>query len=410
MKVIMSKADPSPKDRPVGDIVLPRERRPTQAEMSPILSHILHGGPCVSLNLLTLGRTVDPVDRLFSCSALNYAVIFKFPNFERDLSDYVNHYNGSMLQKRDPRPVETGLYVPWNNEEPESGGCAIYLRQKNYRHLLHENFGLSPGDDNRYLKEDLKILQLIDSVPSLDPFLLRDCFEANHIDPKPKVVTISERENQDIREILRGKIGPVVARALQSTGFSGTRTAQFLDAIWNPGMPEARLFITAFGIEEQEAAQVFSAWKGVTFYQYQFSTVAPQVRVVRDWLRSRQSMPKATMVDPATRERIDMFRRALTGKIDKVIQELRQIIDDYDTCFQGFVGGNPAAFTQFLRSVRPRYWVMGYCVSALSAVLQIFDTMNRGDDRDPLDPDRLQTLFTRMDVALSRKRDLESAT
>ncbi|MEI6558323.1 MAG: hypothetical protein WCO00_07925 [Rhodospirillaceae bacterium] len=169
---------------------------------TPILEAILHGGSGVSLNMIEISRHFDRAKWLFKSTVLNDAVIFKFPNFQVEISEAAREAFGGPGAALDANPIETGIYLPYSTEAPQDGGCAIYLRQKNYQQLLMDTMGASraplpgnppPGaeaDLDPAVAYDLKLLKLLDTVPTLDPFLLKECLDANGIEYDPAILRL----------------------------------------------------------------------------------------------------------------------------------------------------------------------------------------------------------------------------
>lgn len=97
--------------------------------LSPVLDQILNGGTGVSLNLPAIRRKVLDEERMFLTEGLNNAFVFKFPRFGETKEDTQDL--DSLQSKKQPRPIETGLFVPYDVKDPVRGGYAIYLRQAN---------------------------------------------------------------------------------------------------------------------------------------------------------------------------------------------------------------------------------------------------------------------------------------
>ena len=81
--------------------------------------------------MIEIARHFERSKCLFKSSVLNDAVVFKFPNFQEEISDAAKKAFGGPGAAMDSNPIETGIYLPYSTVGPEDGGCAIYLRQKN---------------------------------------------------------------------------------------------------------------------------------------------------------------------------------------------------------------------------------------------------------------------------------------
>ncbi|MGH6740452.1 MAG: hypothetical protein ACREDY_15760, partial [Bradyrhizobium sp.] len=75
-------------------------------------------------------------------------------------------------------PVGTKLYIPYNQENVYEGGRTVYFHDPQLLEVLNDLFGLrGSGIEEADLNHDLKILGILDRLPSLDGFLMRDALE-----------------------------------------------------------------------------------------------------------------------------------------------------------------------------------------------------------------------------------------
>jgi hypothetical protein len=261
--------------------------------LSPILDQIMNGGPSTALNVSRVTRSLTEGDPFFETSALNRCIIFKYPNFSVEIAgNSATDYNGKDTALSSDRPVETAIYIPNDEEFLQDGGYAIYIRQKGSEELLQRYVGVSADANSRAMVNDLAKLKTIDEIPSLDPFLLKTAFERDKIVINPAYLAVGDKEEDAIKRVISDKVRPIVSKALGLESKGGNDKSQrFIDAIWDPNIPEAALFIEAFKIDKAEVANVFSAWKGVSFSQYQFAQNRALIAEILKWFKSEQSIP-----------------------------------------------------------------------------------------------------------------------
>lgn len=385
-----------------------RARRQSDS-VSPILEQILYGGSSVSMNLIGITRSIPDDQRLFRAQGLNKAILFKYPNFDERADDYAN----PILEDEEDadigvRPVETGIYVPHSVDAPEAGGLAIYLRSRNSDVLLAEQFGISASGGND-AAADLRTLSLIDSVPSLDPFLLKACFEAEKVSVDARHWLISDAEDQQLRRLIRLRIEPIVRKAIEGGTANSQSIERFLEAIWNPELEEAGLFVSAFGIERGEADAIFSAWKGTTFYEYQLRRIAPRARTILNWLKSRECIPVDIRMHKPYETQLLMHIEKVGKLLETTLMDIRQILSDYETSFSAFMNGQPEPFRDYLRKIRSHYWLLGYCVSALTSVAHLDARCMKNNPSRKLYFEMIHKLLRQFDVALDRRREQKGA-
>ena len=387
-----------------------KQEKKEKQSFSPVLDAILNGGSSVSMNFIEISKHAAKEKCLFRSSILNGCVVFKFPNFQEEVSAELKKAFGGPTAV-EYHPVETGLYFPYSLDAPQDGGCAIYLRQKNYLQVLSDYLGASIDtiESNEDLAHDLKLLSLLDTVPSLDPFLLKECFEASGVPFDSSIFRLDPAEELEIRRLISDKISPIIEKAFEAGNKDLANRDRLLAALWDPTLPEAKNFVRAFGIAESEATPVFTAWKGITFYQLQVRVISPKLKEVLAWLKSNNANPIDAKANKAFMPQLQMYNVKIQTLINETIADMRSILQRYESCFGTFIAGNPTELTNFLRSARRVYYVLGYCISAINSAIAIFSREIHPPHKVHLTFDEVNNLYTRLDTTLSRKRDVPAA-
>lgn len=369
---------------------------------SPLLLHIIRGSPSVSLNLLRLTQRAEPGSQPFFASpAMNQVIIFKYPNFEFEIAEEEElEYGRSTAWISVTRPVETAIFIPQNPEMPENGGYAIYVRQRNFTKLFRLHLGVDlVGDDS----PDVKILQVMDQVPSLDPFLLKTTFDQHNISVPSHFFHMAEAEEQLLKTKVAQRILPVIGLAVGVSQTDLNRYAErFVQAIWNPHLKEASLFIEALRISPSQATEIFHAWKGITFYQLQFERELPKITQVLDWFRSAECVPIDIHAHAAFRDQLEMYKIDVVARIQACIAKIRQIFRDYEGAYDALIKrDDPSRFREFLITSGSRYWVLGYCSISLSHCASVFNRAMRRSLSGRMMYGEMNQMLTNMSVLLS---------
>ncbi|HST92315.1 MAG TPA: hypothetical protein VLJ13_08990, partial [Brevundimonas sp.] len=134
------------------------------------------------LNLLKVslehGRDPDWTARpIFRTPALNCALIIKHRLRRDELDSF--HIR---------RQVATKVVIPIDAADLKTGGRFVFVDQRRFERTMREAFGLEAGHP------DLTTLRLMDSLPSLDPFLLREQLRRAGVEPAPCYFSISESD------------------------------------------------------------------------------------------------------------------------------------------------------------------------------------------------------------------------
>ncbi len=383
-------------------------RRKPRKPLSPILDQIIHGGPSSTLNVSRITRAMRGGKPMFANGALNRCILFKYPNFEMELEDGTSFDFGSQdCQLSGERPVETAIYIPNDEEAPEDGGFAIYMRQKGAEELLTRCLGVAEEINPVAVEHDIEILHMIDDIPSLDPFLLKTTCERDKIHIDPAYLALAHGEEKAIKRVIGDRVRPIVNKALGANAEEHHEN-RLIKAIWDPTVPDAKIFIEALKIDGGEVERVFGAWKGVSFYQNQFSEMRGRIAMLMKWFKSPQSIPIDIQQNKHFAEQQVMYKLAVIDKLKNIIRKVQQILQDLDDCYMAFVDdGDPMPLRTFLITSHTRYWILGFCCSALSHCCSLFDRRfgRRGHAR--LNFAEINEMLTHMDATLQSKNDLE---
>ena len=72
------------------------------------------------------------------------------------------------------RSVGTKIFVAFNSKRLEEGGKFIFVDERGADEVFHEHFGMDRHEDPEEVIRDILLLRILDSLPSLDPFLIRE--------------------------------------------------------------------------------------------------------------------------------------------------------------------------------------------------------------------------------------------
>lgn len=374
-------------------------------KLSPILDQIINGPPSVSLNVYFCSKNVETGKKLFDSNSLNQSYIFKYPNFDIELANE----SSSDLQligdiSRD-RPVETAIYLPSDNKNPQNGGYAVYLRQKNAIDLLKIHFGLNYNCDSNDTSEDLQKLNILDEIPSLDPFLIKTEFDGKKFSIDPAYISLPFNVERLIKKNISKKIRPIIERAVGGLNkLNDNSQAKFVNAIWDPSLPEAQLFIKSFRIDPDQSVIIFGAWKGLAFYEQQFLHQAPDIGNFLKWLNSKNSIPFDVTQNRAHKEQQEMFKKHVDRRIRNMIKNVRSIFLSFNESYQAFIeDSNPVPFRNYLLSASRRYWVLGYCCTALANTTSIFNRTMEESYSGKVSFDKLNDMLFFIDAAINSR-------
>lgn len=303
------------------------------------------------------------------------------------------------LRYDDPRHpksqvIGSKLYVPYNSDELYEGGRSIFFHSPSLLQVFHEQFGVDHSEATAVgLDHDLKIFRILDELPSLDGFLMRDALELEGIFANEAYFEVSAEERVAIQEFIRGKMEPLVRAAYGGKRPPSNKVTQLIDAMWEAkDITALEPLILAFRFPKEEALAIFGAWKGINFYSFEYHRGRKKREAFAQWLKE-DAMPKNLVprevfqvLEPIRRETIERLR----GHWVDVDNTLKQ----YDKLYGEFVASaNPGGFISFLRGAKAIYWQLGDSLSKIDHAINCWNIWTKAAPSRRLPFEQLEAML-----------------
>jgi hypothetical protein len=265
-------------------------------------------------------------------------------------------------ERKGPRcpPVGTKLYFPFNEADIYEGGRTIFLHHPQLQQTIDENFGQNAAVTKEALAEDLRILEVLDGLPSLDPFLMKDVFMRSGFAVNDAYFEISPEQWKEIEIFILQRFEPLVKAAFPDAMASDEKARRLVEKIWEAkDVAALSPLIEAFRLPQNQALEIFAAWKGINFYSFQYSRVQPRLIELAKWLKAIEVPYGAIPNDERAKLLADMdsVREQLRREWQTVETILRDYTDGYDKMFKH--KASSTQFLGFLRNCSKAYWDLG---------------------------------------------------
>ncbi|HVA15180.1 MAG TPA: hypothetical protein VNF99_18170 [Stellaceae bacterium] len=322
------------------------------------------------------------------------------------------------LKYDDPRhpqlvPIGSKLYVPYNRNDIYEGGRSIFLHSPSLLQVFHEQFGVEKTDEpSEALAHDMKIFRILDDLPSLDGFLMRDALELEGIDAPEAYFDVSPAERVAIQEFIRGKMEPLVQAAYGGKKQLGGKVKQLIDAVWEAkDLAALEPLVVAFRFPKDEALAIFGAWKGINFYAYEYQRTRKKREDIAHWLKD-DAMPK-NLVPRDVLLALEPIRRATVERLRAHWIEIDGVLKEYDRLYGDFVASAiPGGFINFLRGAKAVYWRLGDALSKIDHAINCWDIWTKNASGRRLPYDQLEAMLELLKTILvpaSVARNVEAA-
>jgi len=292
---------------------------------------------------------------MFQTPGLNQALLIKH-RLRRNETDLF----------RGTRRVATKIVVPIDTRELKAGGRYVFFEQINYAAILKEVFGVTPEHP------DFRTLKLIDQLPSLDPFLLREQLSRADIHPAPCYFAISEADMQKMLSFVQREIEPLVQLSLGETTASTSSIARMAAKILSnsPGDRMDGLGEVLRLNPEQYEEGIF-CWKGFLYFKWMLGSMAEDIAGV---MAKVASIKTVGPMDSEAREYLVRGREVVRDQIKRARAETRQTMKIYDEAYAGLTkNGDPLIFRDFLLKAPSLFARLGDQLGAIQHVISFWN-------------------------------------
>lgn len=297
------------------------------------------------------GETEDYMARrLFRDLRLNRALIVKhvLRPHERDL--FIR-----------PVTCATKVILPFAASELELGGVSFMVDEIRFERLLRDAVG-GYADESDF-RSDVELLRVLSSLPSFDPFLMRERLRHLGLDPARCYFELAEADIARMRAFVGKEIAQLVNLAFATAGHdAGDLSKRMAEKLMTDetakSLDPLRETLRLSGEEYVEG--VF-AWKGFLYYKWVMNEIRPQLAE----FRPRFAGLRITGATADERRDLAHTRKTVLQKMDLALAKVDETLLEYGSAFAGLAEGQPGAFRSFLLKAPSLFIPMGEAVGVV---------------------------------------------
>ena len=262
------------------------------------------------------------------------------------------------------RPNATKIIIPFERSDLGLGGQSFFVGQRGWVDLLREAC-------NEYsdMGRDLATLRLIDQLPSLDPFLLREHLRRHGLMAAPCYFALSAADLEQMQNFVSVQIARLIDLAFQDSGriVPGAYAARLVEALLSTDV-DARLeplreTLVMDGDSFKEG--VFS-WKGFLYYKWMLTRLWPELNTVGG------EIARLTITgnrDAETGRYVEDTRKRLRRGIVVERKAILRSLEIYDRAFEDLIeNSRPQAFRAFLLRAPEMFLSLGEKVGVIAHI------------------------------------------
>ncbi len=261
--------------------------------------------------------------------------------------------------------VATKVILPMDVHDLKSGARSFFVGETNYAECLAE-LSVRDGDP-----DDL-LLQLLDSIPSLDPFLLRERLMAGGFNPDPCYFELADADLRRMTDFARREVEPLVGVSFGAGSSRMNEKAHKLAAklLGDVSDNELAPLRDSMGMNQADFMEGMFCWKGFIYYKWQLAEILAEIGpIITEMARLK---PVGTLsVDETAYVRQSQAR--LTRAINLACETVQKSLRVYDDAYQELtLKGRPQSFRAFLLSAPEMFHELGERLGALQHIMSFW--------------------------------------
>ncbi len=285
-----------------------------------------------------------------------------------------------------PRSVSTKIIVPFDRTDMRAGGRSFFIDQRGFIENLRE----AGHYKDEKLERDVTVLRLLNAIPSLDPFLLREHLRNNGIDVAACYFAISPGDQERMHAFASDELWQLVQLASggDQNGSTGRLVTAMLSSQVDEKLEPLRLTL---GLAADDFREGAFSWRGFLYYKWAMQNFWPDVMGI---LREVKEIRPAGPIDVEQRAYLTTARRSIIEMVRDYGQHISRMLNVYDASFGSLVASqSPKTFRDFLLSAPHMFLELGEKMGAISHIVSFWRYRFPKDQPSLVDAEELSTIF-----------------
>jgi hypothetical protein len=287
-----------------------------------------------------------------------------------------------------PRASATKIMAPIDGYDLKLGARFLMVGQRDFDETAEEMFGESLRSGRR----DRQVLELIDELPSLDPFLLRENLKRNGFEPARGYFAISDADVERMYAFVRAQVTALVGLSSEQSGDTAQAASRLVDKLLSNSPDEG------FGplkeglrLSDKDYADGVFGWRGFLYYKWVLDELGPQIgQVLKEVATIHPRGPKS----PDSNNYLPKARRRLEAAISQAVYGVNRMLAVYDNAYASLTqDGQPTAFRDFLLAAPDMFMSLGEQSGAVQHILSFWRYRFPLGRRVTISPDELMDIF-----------------
>ncbi|HOT83396.1 MAG TPA: hypothetical protein PLQ12_08850, partial [Candidatus Defluviicoccus seviourii] len=211
-------------------------------------------------------ETAEPENLLFKTHFLNYAILFKSVVIDQS-------YTIS-----DSKPISTIIYSPYDYAKPGDGGESFVFCEENFRRFYQYKLRSETVDISSF-SYDLDVLAIFNSVPTFSPIIIELAFTRANFRPSNIYFDLTPELRVKLNSHMKARIRPLIVAAYEQSSCDIERAVEEMTSklLYLQDSASVMPLIEALRLAPDTALEVLSSWIGITYFEYEYAALQPQL-------------------------------------------------------------------------------------------------------------------------------------
>ena len=240
------------------------------------------------------------------------------------------------------------------------------------------------------LDRDFAVLRLLDMLPSLDPFLLREHLRNHEIEVSPCYFTISDGDQLRMHDFVTMEMSRLVMLAGGGPGSDSSN--RMVSALLSSRVDEKLEPLRAtLGLSGNDFREGVFSWRGFLYYKWSMDKFWPDVMGV---LREINAIQPNGPVTPEQKAYLTTARRSIIQMVRGNGEDVSKALSVYDSSFADLVAHQaPKTFRDFLMAAPYMFVELGEKLGAISHIVSFWRYRFRPEASRYIDAEELAAIF-----------------
>jgi len=295
------------------------------------------------------------------------------------------------------RVSATKIILPIDITDLRSGARSFFVGQRGYRDFLND-LALDPEANDPH---DDSVLQIIDTLPSLDPFLMRERLKGGGFNAARCYFELTEADSTRMFHFVRQEVAPLIGISFDSVDakLNDSTVKLATKILANAGDSELEPLRKSMGMSKIDFEEGVFCWKGFIYYKWTLSELLPKVRPV---MREIAEVKAAGQCSDEERNYIMSARARLVRTIAKACETVRVTLKVYDDSYADLTrNGKPQTFRDFLLDAPQLFHELGERLGAVHHIVSFWNFRFPSGARTKVDTEDLVDLLADFEASLN---------